>query len=82
MKTDDEDEAPTLAKPAALPSAYALHELTQLAKQQPGKKRSAAAWRLVTSVAGNPDAHAVIDFARENELVLPCEQTDGEANLT
>jgi serine/threonine-protein kinase len=31
---------------------------------------------------GNPDAHGVLDFARENELVSPCEQTDGAANLT
>ncbi|MBY0458868.1 MAG: formylglycine-generating enzyme family protein, partial [Gemmataceae bacterium] len=41
------------------------------------------AWAIVTSAAINPDAHAVIDFAREHELVLPCEHTDHtQANLT
>lgn len=32
---------------------------------------------------GNPDSHGIIDFARENELVLPCEAIDRTtANLT
>ena len=79
---DDDDDIPT--KPtAAPPSAWALHELTLLAKKPSSADRATAAWRLVTSVMGNPDAHGVLDFARENELVLPCEQTDaGAANLT
>ncbi len=81
---DDDDDTPTQKQTtAAPPSAKALHELMQLAKQQPSPQRSLAAWRFVTSVAGNPDAHGVLDYARENELVLPCEHTDGEtANLT
>jgi len=77
---NDEEESPRTSEP---PSAKALHELTLLAKQQPSPKRAAAAWRLVTSVMGNPDSHGVIDFARENDLVLPCEHTDtATANLT
>lgn len=79
---DDDDDTPAPPNPAPPPSAKALHELTQLAKQQPGPERSLAAWRVVTGVAGNPDVHAVLDFARENELVLPCEQADGAVNLT
>ncbi|MCE9568287.1 MAG: formylglycine-generating enzyme family protein [Planctomycetes bacterium] len=76
----DEDDTPNTVGP---PSAKALHELTLLAKRQPSPKRSSAAWRLVTSVMGNPDAHGVLDFARENDLVLPCEHTDSTtANLT
>jgi formylglycine-generating enzyme required for sulfatase activity len=80
---EDDDDTPAPATAAVLPSARALHELTLLTKQQPGAKRAAAAWRVVASVVGNPDAHGVFDYARENELVQPCEQTDtGEANLT
>lgn len=83
MAEDDEDDAPISAKQSAPPSSDALHQLTLLAKHQPGKKRAEAAWRVVTGVTGNPDAGAVIDFARENELVLPCDQTDPAApNLT
>jgi serine/threonine-protein kinase len=60
-----------------------LHELTLLAKKPATKQRTTEAWRLVTSVMGNPDVHGVLDFALENELVLPCEQTDASAtNLT
>ena len=80
---DDDDDAPESPKTAAPPSAKALHELTLLAKQQPGPQRTAAAWRAVTSVMGNPDSHGVLDFARENDLILACEQTDSTAtNLT
>lgn len=80
-KEDDDDDAP--ATETAPPSSKALHELMLLAKEQPGPERAKAAWRWVTSVAGNADSHAVLDFARENELVLPCEQTDDTAvNLT
>ncbi len=68
---------------AGLPSAKVMVELEALTKKKADKKRSAAAWRLVTGAAGNPDFHAVLDFARDNELVLPCEQTDPTvANLT
>jgi formylglycine-generating enzyme required for sulfatase activity len=79
---EDDDDTPAPAKTTALPSAPALHELTLLAKQKPSAKRNASAWAIVAGVMGNPDAHAVLDFARENELALPCEQTDGSANLT
>ena len=77
------DEDPPVPAPSAPPSARALHELGALASQPPTPDRTAAAWRLVMSVVGNPDAHAVLDFARENDLVLPCEQPDRTAaNLT
>ncbi len=79
MDDNDEDTA-NAAGPA---SAKALHELMILAKHQPSTARATAAWRLVTSVMGNPDSYGIIDFARENELVLPCEATDRTtANLT
>jgi formylglycine-generating enzyme required for sulfatase activity len=79
---DDDDDTPTPAKNEPLPSAQALHALTLLAKEKPGAKRSAAAWAVVTGAAGNPDAHAVLDFACENELVKPCESGGDESNLT
>ena len=67
---DDDTDTP-VAKTEPLPSAHALHALTQLAKQEPSAKRHASAWAVVTSAAGNPDAHAVLDFACENELGHP-----------
>jgi serine/threonine-protein kinase len=84
MSKQDEEEVDDIenTKVDALPSAKALHELTLLAKEKATAKRHALAWRLVASVAGNPDAHAVLDYARENDLVLACEQTDGDTNLT
>jgi serine/threonine-protein kinase len=82
MKRDDED-APNPNAPERYPSAKAIVELEALAKKKPDKKRAAEAWRVVAGAAANPDAHAVIDFARENELVLACEHTDpAAANLT
>lgn len=82
MTTDDDEDTP-VAGDNAPPSAKVLQELSELTKQDATPERAKAAWRLVTSVAFNPDAHAVIDFARENELVLPCEHTDtSTANLT
>jgi serine/threonine-protein kinase len=79
--TDDEPGSP---RPADhVPSAKVMVELEALEKQPPGPERAAAAGRLVTGAAGNPDFHAVLDFARENELILPCEQPDATAaNLT
>src|SRR6266545_1750032 len=75
MKRDDDADA--------LPSAKAMVALEALTKKKADKRRAAEAWRLVTGAASNPDFHAVLDFARENELVLPCEQTDPTAaNLT
>jgi serine/threonine-protein kinase len=83
MASDDDDDDTRSTKTAAPPSAKALQELVQLAKQQESPARAAAAWAVVTSASGNPDVHAVLDFARENELILPCEQTDSTAtNLT
>lgn len=74
MKPEDDAAAP--------PSTNAMVALESLTKQKAGKKRLEA-WKLVTGAAANPDFHAVLDFAREHELVLPCEQTDLTAeNLT
>ncbi len=83
-RDDDEDTPPSNPNaPERFPSAKAIVDLEALAKKKPDKARAVEAWRVVTSAAGNPDAHAVIDFAREHELVLPCEHTDHtKANLT
>jgi serine/threonine-protein kinase len=68
---------------ATPPSAQTIVALEALTKKKADKKRAAEAWKLVTSAAANPDFHAVLDFARDHELVLPCEQTDPTAaNLT
>lgn len=76
----DEDDTPTSVDAAAsYPSAKALVELEALTKQEGTPARALAAWRIVTASARNPDAHAVLDFAREHELVLPCEHTDPSA---
>jgi serine/threonine-protein kinase len=64
------------------PSAKALVELQAVLKEQPGEGRTAKAWRVVCDAAGNPDFHAVLDFALENELVQGCEQTDPAAANT
>lgn len=61
------------------PSAKVIGELEALTKKKATKERAAAAWRLVTGAAANPDFHAVLDFARDHELVLPCEQSDPSA---
>lgn len=85
MKPDDDDDAPPSAEDEAkrFPSAKAIVELEALAKKKATKDRAIAAWRIVTAAAANPDVHAVLDFAREHELVLPCEHTDATApNLT
>ena len=84
MKPDDDDDTPeTPADAARYPSAKAIAALESLTAKKAGKARSAEAWKLVTGAAANPDFHAVLDFARENELVLPCEQTDPTApNIT
>lgn len=75
MKPDDEA--------ARFPSAKTIVALDALTKKHADTARAADAWRLVTGAAANPDFHAVLDFAREYELVLPCEQTDPTAaNLT
>jgi formylglycine-generating enzyme required for sulfatase activity len=74
MKTEDS------AQP---PSAQTIVSLEALTKTKADKKRAAEAWRQVAGAAGNPDFHAVLDYARENELVMACEQTDATApNLT
>ena len=65
------------------PSAQTIVALEALTKKKADKKRAAEAWRLVAGAADNPDFHAVLDYARENELVAACEQTDAAApNLT
>src|SRR4051812_43694558 len=65
------------------PSAQTIVALEALTKKKADKKRAAESWRLVAGAADNPDFHAVLDYARENELVMACEQTDATApNLT
>ncbi|HEY1188508.1 MAG TPA: SUMF1/EgtB/PvdO family nonheme iron enzyme [Gemmata sp.] len=81
MSTEDEDDTPeaTTDEAARFPSARAIVELEALCQQAPTPERGLAAWKLVTAAATNPDAHAVLDFAREHDLVLPCEHTDATA---
>lgn len=80
--TDDESNqiAPVLARLCCYtpePSQWGAAALPQGAPE-----RAHRAWRLVTGASGNPDFHAVLDFALENELVAGCEQTDrSEANV-
>jgi serine/threonine-protein kinase len=79
--TDDDGPEPTDAN--RFPSATVIAALDGLTRQEAGPIRATLAWRLVTGAAANPDVHAVLDFAREHELVLACEQTDPAApNLT
>jgi serine/threonine-protein kinase len=79
----DDDDVPNPDAAERFPSATVISALEELTKQAPDKDRAASAWRLVTGAAANPDCHAVLDFAREHDLVLACEQTDPTApNLT
>ncbi len=81
---DDEDDNDSVRQiKNQFPSAPALIQLEELTKKLPGPERTATAWRIVMNVANNPDSHAVLDFARENDFALPCEQTDcTAANLS
>jgi serine/threonine-protein kinase len=64
---------------AQFPSAKTIVGLEALTKQPADPARAAAAWKLVADAAGNADFHAVLDFAREHELVAACEITDATA---
>lgn len=64
---------------AQFPSAQTIVKLEALTKTAANKGRSAAAWKLVAGAAANADFHAVLDYAREHELVLACEITDATA---
>ena len=58
------------------PSAKALVSLHAMAAEKASPERTIRAWREITNAAGNADFHAVLDFAVENGLAMPCEQTD------
>jgi len=80
MSARDEDDEPTGPQGAdRYPSAKALLELGGLLGQPAGAKRARRAWQVVTAASGNPDFHAVLDFAMENELVAACEPADRTA---
>lgn len=64
---------------ARFPSAQTIVKLEALTKTTAGDARSAAAWKLVAGAAANADFHAVLDYAREHELVFACEITDATA---
>lgn len=64
---------------AQFPSAKTIVALEALTKTTADAARSAAAWKLVAGAAANADFHAVLDFAREHELVQACEITDPTA---
>src|SRR5690242_12504450 len=75
--TDSDEDAPTGPQGAdRYPSAQVLIELGALLAKPKSKDRALKAWRAVTAAAGNPDFHAVLDFAMENQLVSGCEPTD------
>src|SRR6516165_5474997 len=82
--TDSDDDTPAAPQKADhYPSARTLLDLGALLGQHKSEERSRSAWRLVTGASGNPDFHAVLDFALENELVLGCDQPDpAAANAT
>jgi serine/threonine-protein kinase len=83
MKDEDEDSGQPLSEAARFPSAKVVSELESLTKKKADAKRAAEAWKLIHRAAANPDFHAVLDYARDHELALPCEQTDlAAANLT
>src|SRR5215813_2898623 len=83
MKDDDEDTGASLNEAVRFPSAKVIGELEALTKKKADAKRAAEAWRLINLAGANPDFHAVLDYARDHELALPCEQTDSTAvNLT
>lgn len=80
--TDDDQDDPTTTGPQGadrFPSAQALLDLGALLKKAKNADRGRKAWGIVTRAGGNPDFHAVLDFALENELVLPCESNDPAA---
>ena len=54
-------------------AAEALSGLEALRRQAPGPARARDAWRLVTGASGDGDFGAVLDFALDHGLVLPCE---------
>jgi formylglycine-generating enzyme required for sulfatase activity len=82
MKHEEEDTGRSLSEAARFPSAKVISELESLTKKKADAKRAAEAWRLLNKATANPDFHAVLDFARDHELALPCEQTDlSSANL-
>jgi serine/threonine-protein kinase len=56
-----------------LPSADVLGELRGLVSKRDKKARARRAWEIVTGAYGNSDFAVVLDFALENELVLPCD---------
>ena len=58
------------------PSAKALIALQAIAGEKASGDRTIRAWREIATVAGNPDAHAVLDFAMESGLASACEQLD------
>ena len=84
MNPDDEDETPRADDGTRFPSTKAIGELEALTKKKATAARALAAWKIVTAASTNSDAHAVMDFARDHELVLPCEHTDPttRANLS
>lgn len=64
---------------AQFPSAKAMIALEALTKKKADRARAAEAWRIVAGAAANADHHVVLDYARENELVMACEHTDPTA---
>ncbi len=78
--TEDEDDIPPVPKNANLhPSAAAIVALERLLSQPPSVERARQAWRAVTGAAGNPDFHAVLDYATDHDLIRACDPSDPKA---
>jgi serine/threonine-protein kinase len=58
------------------PSAPSLVELNKLLAGPESADRSRRAWSLIVGAIGNPDFHAVLDFALDRGLALACEAAD------
>jgi serine/threonine-protein kinase len=68
----------------AHPSSAQMVALNQLLAEPESDDRSLKAWALIVQAANKPDVHAVIDFALDHGLALPCEAADPrtQPNLT
>ena len=64
------------ARPTEYPSSKALSELHRLTAEPTSADRAVRAWYEVVYATGNPDFHAVLDFALEHELVATCDVAD------
>jgi serine/threonine-protein kinase len=66
--------------PDDYPSAAVLAALEEMARNPlPPERHGAEAWKLLARAMGNDDFPVVLDFALENELILPLDGRGGRA---